>query len=86
MNRSPTCALIAALSCIALANVFAGSALAQDPSASDAAPKKSAAPPKTMTDEQKTLYALGALLSRNLNAFSLTDAEFATVRQGFSDG
>ncbi|HWW21760.1 MAG TPA: FKBP-type peptidyl-prolyl cis-trans isomerase [Steroidobacteraceae bacterium] len=86
MNRSVTRALIAALSCVALSSAFAGIALAQDPSASASAPKRSAPPPKTMSDEQKTLYALGALLSRNLNAFSLTDAEFATVRQGFSDG
>lgn len=85
MNRSPTRALIAALSCVALSSALTGPASAQNPAASDAAPKKSAAP-KTMTDEQKTLYALGALLSRNLGAFSLTDAEFATVRQGFSDG
>jgi FKBP-type peptidyl-prolyl cis-trans isomerase FkpA len=86
MNRSPTRALLAALSCIALTGAFVNPALAQDPNASDAAPKKSVAPPKTMSDEQKTLYALGALLSRNLSAFSLTDAEFATVREGFSDG
>jgi FKBP-type peptidyl-prolyl cis-trans isomerase len=86
MNRTRTRVLLAALSCAALSGAFCGLALAQDPNASDGAPKKSAAPPKTMSEEQKTLYALGALLSRNLNAFGLTDAEFATVRQGFSDG
>jgi len=32
------------------------------------------------------LYALGALLSRNLEGFQLSEAEFAAVRAGFTDG
>ena len=38
------------------------------------------------SDDQKSLYTLGVLLSRNLDSFALTEAEFATVRQGFIDG
>jgi FKBP-type peptidyl-prolyl cis-trans isomerase FkpA len=91
MNRSVKRALTAALSCIALTCIalggaFSGPVLGQDPNASDAAPKKPVAAPKTMSDEQKTLYELGVLLSRNLDGFSLTDAEFAKVSQGFADG
>jgi FKBP-type peptidyl-prolyl cis-trans isomerase len=38
-----------------------------------------------MTEDQKTLYALGVLLSRNLEAFSLSPAEFDAVKRGFTD-
>jgi FKBP-type peptidyl-prolyl cis-trans isomerase FkpA len=44
----------------------------------------SAADPQT--DDQKTLYALGIALSRNLAAFDLTEEEFTFVSQGMSDG
>jgi FKBP-type peptidyl-prolyl cis-trans isomerase FkpA len=39
----------------------------------------------TMTDEQKTLYALGVLMSRGLDHFQLSNAEFTTVLAGLSD-
>jgi FKBP-type peptidyl-prolyl cis-trans isomerase len=38
-----------------------------------------------MTDDQKTLYALGVLMSRGLENFQLTEAEFNTVRNGLTD-
>lgn len=38
------------------------------------------------TDEQKTLYALGLALSRELTSFELTPAEVALVQQGLADG
>ena len=38
------------------------------------------------TEEDKTLYALGLMLSRNLQAFELTPAELAFVMQGIADG
>lgn len=45
------------------------------------------APPKPpATEEEKTLYALGLMLSRNIQAFELTPAEMAFVIQGISDG
>lgn len=45
------------------------------------------APPKPpATEEEKTLYALGLMLSRNLQAFELTPAELGFVMQGIHDG
>lgn len=45
-----------------------------------------AASPELKTDEQKTLYTLGLLISRSLGAFSLTEAELALVQAGVGDG
>jgi len=45
-----------------------------------------AKPPKLATEDDKTLYALGVLLSRNLEAFELTDQEIAIVKAGLEDG
>jgi len=44
-----------------------------------------AAGPELKNDEQKTLYALGALLAQNVNAFRLTPAEVEIVLAGFKD-
>jgi FKBP-type peptidyl-prolyl cis-trans isomerase FkpA len=41
--------------------------------------------PSSMTEEQKTVYALGQLMGRNLQGFSLTPAELELVKQGLSD-
>jgi FKBP-type peptidyl-prolyl cis-trans isomerase FkpA len=38
-----------------------------------------------LTDDQKTLYALGASLGRQLERFSLTADELAVVKQGIDD-
>jgi FKBP-type peptidyl-prolyl cis-trans isomerase FkpA/FKBP-type peptidyl-prolyl cis-trans isomerase FklB len=38
------------------------------------------------TDEQKTLYALGLILSQNLASFYLSAADFEAVKAGLSDG
>ena len=42
--------------------------------------------PTAPADQKKALYSLGVLLSRNLDSFALTPAEFNTVRQGITDG
>ena len=89
--RGLTAALSFAMAGLAIAQTSptpaAGPAAAPAPKAPAAAPGTAAPGTKgAMTEDQKTLYALGALLSRNLDSFSLTDAEFATVRQGFIDG
>jgi FKBP-type peptidyl-prolyl cis-trans isomerase FkpA len=86
MKRIPMRVLTAALSCLAVSGALSGPVMAQNPSAADSAPKTAVQPPMTKEEEQKALYALGVLLSRNLDGFSLTDAEFATVSQGFADG
>ena len=41
--------------------------------------------PKLDTDEQKTLYALGLLLGRNIKSFGLKPDELAIVKAGLSD-
>lgn len=38
------------------------------------------------TEDDKTLYALGLALSRNLGTFNLTPAELEKVQQGLADG
>lgn len=38
-----------------------------------------------MTEEQKTLYAIGLSVSRSLSVFDLTPAEFEYVKQGLTD-
>lgn len=50
------------------------------------APAVRAADVKLETEDQKTLYALGLALSRNLSTFNLTPDELATVQAGLSDG
>jgi FKBP-type peptidyl-prolyl cis-trans isomerase FkpA len=41
--------------------------------------------PASMTEEQKTVYALGQLMGKNLQAFNLTPAELELVKQGLGD-
>jgi len=50
------------------------------------APAARAADVKLDTEDQKTLYALGLALSRNLGAFNLTPEELTTVEAGLADG
>ena len=44
-----------------------------------------AAGPEPTTDEQKTLYALGAAAGQGLSVFSLTEAELEMVKAGMTD-
>jgi FKBP-type peptidyl-prolyl cis-trans isomerase FkpA len=41
--------------------------------------------PSAMTDEQKTVYTLGLLMGRNLQAFNLTPAELEIVKAGVAE-
>jgi FKBP-type peptidyl-prolyl cis-trans isomerase FkpA/FKBP-type peptidyl-prolyl cis-trans isomerase FklB len=45
-----------------------------------------AASPELKTEDQKTLYALGLAISRNLGAFTLSEAELDVVKAGLTDG
>jgi FKBP-type peptidyl-prolyl cis-trans isomerase FkpA len=45
-----------------------------------------AAAPEPMTDEQKTLYALGLAINQSLGNFSLSESEFDLVKSGLTDG
>src|SRR5689334_4902438 len=52
-------------------------------------PAACAKPPKAAeltTEDDKTLYALGVLLSRNLQAFELSQKEIELVKAGLEDG
>ncbi|MBT1070956.1 FKBP-type peptidyl-prolyl cis-trans isomerase [Pelotalea chapellei] len=44
-----------------------------------------AADAPTKTEEQKTLYAIGLMVSRSLSIFNLTPAELEFVKQGLTD-
>jgi FKBP-type peptidyl-prolyl cis-trans isomerase len=45
-----------------------------------------AADPELKTDDEKTFYALGLVISNQLSAFRLTPAELELVKAGLSDG
>jgi len=45
-----------------------------------------AAAPELKTDDQKTLYALGVVISRSLATFTLSEAELEVVKAGLTDG
>jgi FKBP-type peptidyl-prolyl cis-trans isomerase FkpA/FKBP-type peptidyl-prolyl cis-trans isomerase FklB len=45
-----------------------------------------AAGPELATEDDKTLYAIGLALSRNLTGFSLNEKELAVVQSGIADG
>src|SRR5205814_10322561 len=47
--------------------------------------QSSAPAPKLDTDDQKTLYALGLLLGRNIKPFALKPDELAIVKAGLTD-
>ena len=47
---------------------------------------KAPAPVTPTTDDQKTLYALGVLMSQSLGTFELKPEEFAMVQKGLADG
>jgi FKBP-type peptidyl-prolyl cis-trans isomerase FkpA/FKBP-type peptidyl-prolyl cis-trans isomerase FklB len=45
-----------------------------------------AAGPELKSDEQKTFYAIGLLVSRSLASFTLTESELELVKAGLADG
>ncbi len=47
--------------------------------------QNASAPPKLETEDQKTLYALGLLLGKNIKPFSLKPDELAIVKAGLTD-
>lgn len=61
-----------------IATLVVQSACAKNPPA--------AAAPKLVTEDDKTLYALGVLMSRNLETFALTQQEIDLVKMGLEDG
>lgn len=45
-----------------------------------------AAAPEPLTEEQKTLYALGLAVNQSLSNFNLSEPEFEIVKSGLADG
>jgi FKBP-type peptidyl-prolyl cis-trans isomerase FkpA len=87
MNQFVTRALVPALG-LALAAMSMAAEPAPGASAPAAAPKSATAAKgaPAESDQDKTLYALGVLLSHNLDTFQLSEAEFAHVKEGINDG
>ena len=50
------------------------------------AKQEQAQAPKLQTEDDKTLYALGQAISKNLDSFQLTPQELAIVQLGLADG
>jgi FKBP-type peptidyl-prolyl cis-trans isomerase FkpA len=59
---------------------------AKPAAASPAAAKPAAATGGLTTEGDKTLYALGLVISRNLSTFALNESELKHVQEGISDG
>ena len=55
------------------------------PGCADAA-KDKAKPEAPLTEEQKSLYSLGVLMSQSISTFNLTPEEVAVVQKGIADG
>src|SRR5690348_9731818 len=49
------------------------------------APKPASAATSSMTDEQKSIYAIGLSMYRSLSSFDLTPAEIAIVEKALTD-
>lgn len=76
--------LLAVSLALAAAQASAAAAAASSAKGSTTAPAAASTAPKS--DDDKTLYALGVLMSRNLAAFDLSLAEVKLVEQGLTDG
>jgi FKBP-type peptidyl-prolyl cis-trans isomerase FkpA/FKBP-type peptidyl-prolyl cis-trans isomerase FklB len=77
-----TAAAIIALAAVAAAPF----ALAASAPKANTAPAAATAATEPTSEDDKTLYALGVLISRNLASFQLSSAEFKTVQAGLADG
>jgi FKBP-type peptidyl-prolyl cis-trans isomerase FkpA len=67
----------------------AGAPAAGAPAAAHPSPKPHAALPaaaNSKSEDQKTVYEMGVLLSRGLDTFQLSEAEFDALKAGLSDG
>ncbi len=78
-------AALAASSLALLLQPVTAAAAAANSTSSKAAGAAAATSAPT-SDDDKALYALGVLISRNLESFSLSSAELKMVQQGLTDG
>jgi FKBP-type peptidyl-prolyl cis-trans isomerase FkpA len=90
MNQLATRAVVSLVSCVVVGGAFAQTPSPAVPASPTAAqPKAQKGPAAAVTpasEQDKPFYALGVLLSRSLDSFALSEAEFSLVRQGFADG
>src|SRR6185312_15211238 len=63
----------------------AGSSGARPAVKAGAKPVAKPVPPKEMTDEEKTIYALGLSMSRSLQQFALSPAELDIIKRALTD-
>ena len=79
--------LLTLLPALALAQTppAATPAAAPKPATTQAKPAAAPAPGTLATDDEKTIYAMGLAISRQLAAFNLTPSEVEIVRRGLSD-
>jgi len=56
------------------------------PACADAAKDKKPKEEAPLTEEQKSLYSLGVLMSQSISSFNLTPEEVAVVQKGIADG
>ncbi|MGA7990371.1 MAG: FKBP-type peptidyl-prolyl cis-trans isomerase [Thermoanaerobaculia bacterium] len=74
-------------SALTLSIAFPAAAEDATPAAPKAPAKAAAvAPGAPASEKDRTLYALGLVISRNLGAFALTPAELSVVQNGIADG
>jgi FKBP-type peptidyl-prolyl cis-trans isomerase FkpA len=83
MSTIPTLRLTRALAAVLLA-VMLGTAMGSAPALAADAPASNAA--KSTSEDDKTLYTLGWLISRNIQSFQLSSAEFKAMLAGLTDG
>ena len=80
--------LITLLPALALAQTppAPANAAAPKPATTQAKPAATAAPGSLATDDEKTVYAIGLAISRQIAMFNLTPSEVDILRRGISDG
>ena len=81
--RAAAAALVVSLALAAAQGSAAAAAASNAKSGANAPAPVSTAP---TSEDDKALYALGVLISRNLETFSLSNAELKVVEQGLTDG
>jgi FKBP-type peptidyl-prolyl cis-trans isomerase len=77
---------VATLAFLVVAAIGAGSCQKQGQESAKAPEPAIPTSPELATDEQKTIYALGLALARNLEPFHLSAAEIEILAQGLADG
>jgi FKBP-type peptidyl-prolyl cis-trans isomerase FkpA len=86
MNQFVTRAVVSLGCCVVVGIAFAQAPSPASPAAAKPKAQKPSAPATPASEQDKPFYDLGVLLSRNLDSFALSEAEFSLVRQGFADG